>query len=323
MRGAIVLLLIALGMAGCKNQPPTADPFINHPIVPPPATGACPAPTTDPGYSPLLQPGQPQPVRPGSPVNNFGQPAPGTPSPTYPNAVSAPGGTTSGGWTVPGSAVQKPVAPSTISAPAGSTAGSPTLGATTPYLIPPPPTAVPGGYPNLSTNPQPTTPGPATAPFDNRFGPSGGTGTLQGAPLPSNSPILGTPRPTPSQATNRLARPAAAIPSTASFDYRNSPHPVDDTAQPIRSPSPPSMNNPANAASNLNSMPVANRPAPRASLPAQQGLAAAPAAQPRTMPMPPTAYGSPLAAPPYISSIQTIVVEPNWQPCDGYADDGE
>ena len=55
---AIALLAIALLAAGCKSQTPTADPFINHPIVPPPATGSCPT-STDPGYAPnTLQVGQ-------------------------------------------------------------------------------------------------------------------------------------------------------------------------------------------------------------------------------------------------------------------------
>jgi hypothetical protein len=40
------------------------------------------------------------------------------------------------------------------------------------------------------------------------------------------------------------------------------------------------------------------------------------------MPMAPTAYVSPLANPPYVASIQTID-DANWQPCDGYDDEGE
>ena len=72
MRGAIVLLFIALGLAGCKSDVPTADPFSNHPIVPPPPTGSCPLPQTDPGYAPNTLPTQAQPAKAGFPVNTSG-----------------------------------------------------------------------------------------------------------------------------------------------------------------------------------------------------------------------------------------------------------
>jgi hypothetical protein len=133
---------------------------------------------------------------------------------------------------------------------------------------------------------------------------------------PMSSPFLGTPRPTPSQATNPIARPAAAIPNNAAWDYR-SPRPIDETAQPLRSSSEPSGTVPANSTSS--SSPYA----PSAVSTTRPSVVASPVMQPRAMPMAPTAYGSPLAVPPYCSSIQSVIMEPNWQPCDGYADEGE
>lgn len=355
MRGAI-LLLIALGLFGCKSQAPMADPFSNHPIVPPPGTGACPVPSADPGYAPSMSRAQPQPL-------------PGTPTPTYSNAGSAPAGTVGGAWNAAGSTNQKQLAPSALAPPAGSTPGNglpnpsnpgspvnanpvggspgygmpnygnpssittpgstpgsgyPASGMATPTLIPPPGTAAPGGYSNVAANPPPATPGPGvSAPAaDNRYGLPSSVNNPRNMPTTPTSPttpILGTPRPTPTRAASSIARPAAAIPNNAPLDYR-SPRPVDDTAQPIRSPSTPYSNVPANSTT-MNSTPVTNRAVPSSVLAAQPGLAGMPVSQPRTMPMAPTAYGSPLAAPPYRASIQMI--EPDWQPCDGYADEGE
>jgi hypothetical protein len=85
-----------------------------------------------------------------------------------------------------------------------------------------------------------------------------------------------------------------SIPSSSAYDPRNAN--AAATTQPIRSPYVSNANVPLNPTNNL-------------------------ASPPRSMPIPPTAYPGPLAAPPYVATIQTI--EPDWQPCDGYADDGE
>jgi hypothetical protein len=41
------------------------------------------------------------------------------------------------------------------------------------------------------------------------------------------------------------------------------------------------------------------------------------------MPMAPTEYRSPMAASPYCATIQPVMIEPNWQPCDDSEDEGE
>ncbi|MCC6125119.1 MAG: hypothetical protein IT426_09175 [Pirellulales bacterium] len=302
MRGANALLAIALGVAGCKTPAPTADPFINHPIVPPPATGACPTPSIDPGYAPNTLPAQPPPTQSGLPASNIVPPATGSPPPTYSNAGTTPGATAGGAWNSAGSTnLGTPgYGNSGSSAFPGSVpaAGNAAFGTLKPTIIPPPNTAASGGYPNAATIPSPAAPGPTASamPADYRNGTPGGiNGNARAMPAAPNSPISGTPRPTPTRAVNSNVRPAAAIPNNSTWDSR-SPRPVDVTAQPLGRPSPsPSSNS---------SMGVA-----------------APVLQPRAMPMAPTAYGSPLALPPYSASIQSI--ELDWQPCDGYADEGE
>jgi hypothetical protein len=378
MRGAILMLAIVLGMAGCKADAPMADPFSSHPIVPPPATGSCPASAVDPGYAPTLPPQNPA-LRPALPANNGGQTAPGAASPTYLNMNSTPGGTASGAWNAAGAANSKPLSPNVNSASATRTlgngtpnaaslsssgnanpvygnpgyngigmsgvgnptsptaptstpaAGYPTLGLGTPTLIPPPSTATPGGYPSGATNPPSTTLGPgSTFPSptsDNRYGPPGGFNNSRGmltSPTLPTTPIAGTPRPTTTRAASTIARPAAAIPNSMSpnataADYR-SPRPVDDAAQPIRSPSTPYSNVLPNTTT-TNIQPYSNRGVPSGVSSPQPGVVSAPVSQPRQMPMPPTSYGSPLAAPPYRATIQNLDLD--WQPCDGYADDGE
>jgi hypothetical protein len=345
------------------QQTPTADPFSLHPIVPPPATGSTPLPSNDPGYAPRMPGSQPSAVQPGLSVNNTGQPAIGTSTPggvpsgawTVPGSTSQPPissnptsspavsppsysapnpGIPNSGLSTPGASTANPVNPG-YSAPGYGAAnpaalpgrvpvlGNSALGTSTATIIPPPSTAAPGTYPNSSISPPPTSPGPGTMGVaDNRFLPPSGMNNLRGAtPTYPTAPIAGTPRPTPSQTASSFAHPTTAIPSNSPLDYRNLPHPVDEAAQPIRSPSAPYSNVPANSTTTPNSVPLANRYASNGISAAQPGVAAAPISQPRQMPIPPTAYGSPLAAPPYCASIQRI--EPDWQPCDGYADDGQ
>jgi hypothetical protein len=319
---AIALLAIALLAAGCKSQTPTADPFINHPIVPPPATGACPT-STDPGYAPNTLPVQAQPAQPGLPAGNIGQPAIGAPTPAYPNGNTTPGATAGGAWNAASAANQRPPGygnTASVASPGNiPAAGNPAFGASTATIIPPPNTAAPGGYANAATNPSPAAPGPTASaiPPDYRNGAAGGNS--RGLPTAPTSPISGTPRPTPTRAVNSSVRPAAAIPNNAAWDSR-SPRPVDVTTQPLGTFSASPSNVPANstmAGAAANRYGTASRSDP----PTQRGVVAAPVPQPRAMPMAPTAYGSPFALPPYQASIQTI--ELDWQPCDGYADEGE
>jgi hypothetical protein len=344
MRGAMALSLILLGVAGCKSQPPAADPFSSHPIVPPPGTGACP---TDPGYAPVTSPASPS--QPGLPLNPQPQPtgatfgngwaaAPttgqNTLAPSNPASGSLPTGAVSSPTTGAGGAVvippstppangsANPASPGTPinsypangainpgltgynAAPGGSTAGlgsaavaaNASFGAPAPHIIPPPPTATAGGNPNSVAAPSAVAPGLAAYSMDNRYSLPGGSAAARTASVSAASPILGTPRPTPSQAYNPVARPAAAVSSSVLPDYRG-PRPVDDTAPPIRSPLAPTNGVPANST-----------------------VATVPAGSRQTAPQP-AVYGN--ALPAYGSPFQTVVIEPNWQPCDGYADGPE
>lgn len=393
MRGTIAIILMALILAGCKTQTPSADPFNSHPIVPPPSTGSCPTATPDPGYLTSPSSGQLPQARPG---------VSGITNPTNPNLGANPAGATVGGWTAAGTSVQRPlssnVAPNTtgtnnagmipppsggftgsgvqnpaatatglptwgtsanpVSAPPGTGIGNPAgpnnlgngatgynppnygnpnastalgstspqgnsaLGATTPYIIPPPGTQPAGGYPNATTNPPPATNSTA-APLGNPYAPANNINNYRSgptSPAQPNSPILGTPRPTPSQAANPSVRPTAAIPNNNTWPT-GSPHPVDETVQPIRPA--PGGTVPANTTTAPNSTIGLNRYAPNAVSGVPATTVASPSMQPRVMPMAPTAYGSPFANPPYCPSINSVIMEPNWQPCDGYADDGE
>ncbi len=59
MKRAILIILIALGLAGCKSQTPTVDPFFGRTTVPPPPTGSIAGRAADPYYqaAPPVQPG--------------------------------------------------------------------------------------------------------------------------------------------------------------------------------------------------------------------------------------------------------------------------
>lgn len=353
MRGALTCALIVLGLAGCKSQPPAADPFSNHPIVPPPGTGACP---TDPGYAPVASPVLPgQPGLPSNPgtlptgttLGNGWSAAPTGQNPLTPSAAGGtipngtgtilPPTTGAGGGVVippsnlPGNGTANPMSPvvpsnaypangalnrgttgygaagpsSTAGMGSAATANNGVLGGSPPLIIPPPPTATAGGNssafggnPNALAGASPAATGVPAYPIDNRYGFAGGSAAPRAAPISAASPIPGTPRPTPSQAAGPIARPAAAISGSVPLDNR-SPRPVDDAAQPIRSPVMATNGVPANS------------------------TVAAASTGSRQMPSPSMAYGGASALPSYGSPIQTVVIEPNWQPCDGYADGPE
>jgi hypothetical protein len=60
MNRAILILFIALVLAGCKSQTPSVDPFFGRTTVPPPPTGSVSGQAADPYYQSA------QPVQPGS-----------------------------------------------------------------------------------------------------------------------------------------------------------------------------------------------------------------------------------------------------------------
>lgn len=98
MKRAILIVFIALGLAGCKSQTPTVDPFFGRTTVPPPATGSISGQAADPYYQsnnqvapPYQQPG----LQPNASYNyNRGSgPTNITNAPLYsgPGSTNAPG----------------------------------------------------------------------------------------------------------------------------------------------------------------------------------------------------------------------------------------
>jgi hypothetical protein len=86
------------------------------------------------------------------------------------------------------------------------------------------------------------------------------------------------------------------------------------------------MNVPANSTSATRAIPISNSStsAVAARPPAERQLGVRSLQpQPVQMPIAPTAYQNSLASPPYCASIQPFDIEPNWEPCDDYKDEGE
>jgi hypothetical protein len=246
-------------------------------------TGGAASPTNGAAGSMVIPPSIPPGNGPVIPTS------PGIPSSSYPVNGAVNRGPAGYGTVSPGATGGPGSAPATENTVFGGSA---------PHIIPPPPTATAGGNVNSLVGPSPGAPGTAVFPPGNPYGFAGGGASPRTTPASVASPIPGTPRPTPSQVSSPIGRPAAAIAGSVPPDYR-SPRPVDDAVQPIRSPLGPTNGVLANST-------VATTPT-----------------VPRPMQPPATAYGVPTAMPPCYSPIQTVVIEPNWQPCDGYADGAE
>jgi hypothetical protein len=82
MNRANLILIIALGLAGCKNQAPAVDPFFGRTTVPPPPTGSVSAQTADPYYR-SMQPVQGGPLQANAPYNPGGMSPNPTNAPLY------------------------------------------------------------------------------------------------------------------------------------------------------------------------------------------------------------------------------------------------
>ncbi len=219
MKRAFLIIIFAIGMAGCKSQTPTVDPFFGRTTVPPPPTGSIAGRAGDPYYqsSPSMQPGYLQanaPYNQGRPTSN---------APLFSgNSVTNP--STGSTWTNPFNTSNSPPA-STLtnqysappySSPAQSamTGPAPTGAAGTAGTSPYAPQSVPqnnlnpgmppAGYPPQTVPAQPasmpsTTPG-STLPGGNRYTPPGGF-NYQGTS--NQTPNSQTAPPSP----NRVATP--------------------------------------------------------------------------------------------------------------------
>ena len=274
MKRAFLIILIALGLAGCKSQSPTVDPFFGRTTVPPPPTGSIAGRAADPYYQ-AAPPVQPGPLQANTPYN---QGRPTTNAPLYSGgsswtnqsnpANSAPGST----WTnplntansTPGSTLTNQSnaprysgpAPSALTGP--SSAGTP---GTSPYPMQPlpqnspAPGTPPAGYSPQTTPAQPasmpsTLPG-STMPGGNRYTPPGGSFNYQGTSNPAPNPQPASPSP------NRVATPffAGGPPNRTTVPVTDSsPRPLDNTAMIA------GVNNPPIYNPNVNSYQNASNP---------------------------------------------------------------
>jgi hypothetical protein len=237
MKRAILILLLASGLAGCKTQTPTVDPFFGRTTIPPPATGSIAGQSADPYYrqtsptgSPSLQANVPYNYNPGGiPTNPTNPPASYAGAGSYrtTNPATNPPGTS---WTNPSYAPQYPgPAQSTLAGPSTTTApgiSTNNLGRTpqnnSTYNSPP------AGYTPQQPSAQPAsmpsnTPG-TNLPGGNRYAPPGGNFNYRGTyNEPSNS------RPTPAS-PNRVAAPffAGGAPNRSSIPITDAnPGPVN------------------------------------------------------------------------------------------------
>ena len=234
MKRAFLIILLAVGLAGCQSQTPTVDPFFGRTTVPPPPTGSIAGRPADPYYqsAPGMQPGALQantlynqgratttaPLYSGGPLTN--SPAP----------VNSPAGST---WTNPFNTANSPPASTSTnqynapqySSPATSAlTGPPTTGAAgaaapSPYSMQPAPQnnlnpgTPPAGYSPQATPAQPasmpsTIPG-SNPPGGNRYTPPGNSSNYQGT-----SNLMPNSQPAP-QSPNRVATPffAGGVPN--------------------------------------------------------------------------------------------------------------
>jgi hypothetical protein len=133
MTRPVILILIALLMAGCKNQQsPTADPFFGRTTVPPPPTGSSTGHPVDPSYQapPLAQTSPQAPLSTAPPYVQMPGPmssTAATPSPqnAASSGIASPVSTPRPSSTVPG------ISPVGRSAPVTSPPG-----AAPPYVPP-------------------------------------------------------------------------------------------------------------------------------------------------------------------------------------------
>lgn len=283
MKRAFLIILIALGLAGCKSQSPTVDPFFGRTTVPPPPTGSIAGRAADPCYqaAPSVQPG----AFPANALYNQGGPttnaplysgssswtnqanptnsAPGTPwTNPFNTANSTPGSSLTNQSNAPrysGPTSSALTGPSTAGA-AGSAVASPSP-AQPPLQNNPAPGTPPAGYSPQTPPAQPasmpsTLPGSAW-PAGNRYTPPGGGFNYQGT---SN----GTPNPQPaSPSPNRVATPffAGGPPNRKTIPVTDSsPRPLDNSGVIAGANNPPIYNPNLNSYQNVSNPPAASTP---------------------------------------------------------------
>jgi hypothetical protein len=276
MMRAILILFIALGLAGCKSQTPTVDPFFGRTTVPPPGTGSISGRGADPYYQPAPSL-QPPSLQVNTPYNT-----PYNPGRTSNSNTTAPLFSGSS-WTNPfnGSTSTNPSKSGQYPGPASSAlTGSPPVSTpgTSPYSLQPVPqntpalNSPPAGYPYQAPSAQPasvpsTAPG-STLPGGNRYIPPGGSYNYRGASaeLPNSQPTPPSP--------NRVATPffAGGVPNRTTIpvaDDRNrllnntagnvaGINPINNSYQNVSNSQP--AYSPTGIAGGANSIPVGQSP---------------------------------------------------------------
>jgi len=211
MKRAILILFIALGLAGCKSQTPTVDPFFGRTTIPPPSTGSIAGQAADPYYR-STPPVQSPSLQVNTPYNQ-GRTLTNPTNPTNPPLYSGPS------WTNPSNPPSGSTLTNQYNAPQYRGPASSVLTGPSPAGVPgtstyplqpapqynPVPGTPPAGYtpqtPSAQPASMPSTPPGSTWPGVNRYTPPGGTYNYRGT-----SSELPNPQPT-SPSPNRVATP--------------------------------------------------------------------------------------------------------------------
>jgi hypothetical protein len=310
MKRAFLIILIAMVLAGCKNQTPTVDPFFGRTTVPPPATGSIAGRTADP-YYPAVPNVQPGPIQANAPYNQ-GRPASNAPlysgNSTWTNqatptnsANTAPGSN----WTNPfNSNNSNPGATLTnnqpnaqrYSAPASSALSGPPGTTGTTGASPYPMQAQPQNYPAQGTAPpgyspqttpaqpasMPTTIPGSTWPGGNRYTPPGGSLNYQGT---SNGLLNTQPA---SSSPNRVATPffAGGAPNRTTIPViDNGPRPLNNNAITANGNNAPIYNPNVNSYQSVSNSQTASPPTSMAGGSVDSPIGQSPAARTQQPPM--------------------------------------
>ncbi len=221
MTRPLILFVLGLVLAGCKSQPPTADPCFGRTTIPPPQTGSATGQAIDPCCqgAPLAQ--GPMPLRGAPPQTSAGI---ATQAPAF---IGQP-------------QVQMPSQPSAVSStypqmPPGVAAGTASQAVSPPasgfgLSSPRPTSTLPGAYPPARSAP-PASPSvsPPTSPSGppSPYAPPGGSfdyrgSSLQGPPVPL---VPSRPEMAPPPATTNVS-----VSRTIAPPDERMPKPVDDTS---------------------------------------------------------------------------------------------
>jgi hypothetical protein len=276
MKRAILILFIALGLAGCKSQTPTVDPFFGRTTVPPPGTGSIAGQGAAPYYqpAPTLQPPPLQAKTPNNMPYNMGR--------SSANTTTAPLFSGSS-WTNPfnGSTMTNPFKSGQNPGPASSasTGSSPASSpGTSQYLLQPVPqntpalNSPPAGYPYQPPSAQPasmpSTPPGSTSPGSNRYLFPGSSNNYRGASteLPNSQPTSSSPNRVatpffaggvPNRTTIRVTDDSTRMPDNTAGNVAGI-NPINNSYQNVSNPQPSSS--PTGIAGVTNSTPAGQSP---------------------------------------------------------------